>query len=351
MKDIVSRLSGGSKVLFVQSSVRWDFLWQRHHSLAAAAAKDGWLVVFMEPGPRSLLQIIRYLKRRGPGNTSTLKNPVPDGVIVLKWRPFRSRWRLMRVARASAEVALIGYLPTLPLLMRTRRADWAIYDRVLAWDAVPKNWYPPLGWRAVEAAINRLSRARRVSVVTDSQSFAREWHRRGGFVRLILPAVDEAFARYRWQPAPMDGPIGYFGTVRSGEIDIDHLCVLARKRDLVVRGEVPPHLAAQLAQCGARILPPLPPDALVSEVDKWAAIVLPYLRGPRTDTLVPAKLWNAVATNRPVYVSGLDLPDELRRFALDDVAGSDSALRCDEPLALAGWADRWAQIRDLGRKL
>ena len=47
--------------LFIFSGVRWNFTWQRHHSLARAASEAGYDVTFVLPTPRSVRQIMAHV--------------------------------------------------------------------------------------------------------------------------------------------------------------------------------------------------------------------------------------------------------------------------------------------------
>jgi hypothetical protein len=341
------------RVAVIQSSVRWNFLWQRHQSLASAAADQGWEVYFIEPHPRRFIQLLRagtrQLARRlrlVPGSVQA-KNPIPTGVTVIPWRPWVSATRAVdRLCQKEpdTEVTLVLYLPSrLALnLVRVLGPSAVIYDRVLDWANVPPSWYPPRRWTEIEAELFSLAKLGALRVTSDSPAMIEDLARNGLQARLILPAVDHSFASHEWRQPPPDGPWGYFGTIREEEIDTDYLVEVATNHGLCVVGDVPTQVADRLRAAGARIHAPMTPDDLVRVIDDWSVVLLPYRPSPRSRTLVPAKTWNAIATRRPVVVRNLDLPHEVSRLMNRSPHGLHLTL---QPTALLPeWNDQWGQL-------
>ena len=344
------------RALVVLSSVKWDFAWQRHHSLARAAAAAGARVVFVEPHPRSARQVLVRLARRRRGDAAPVQ-PVPAGVRVLRWTPLDlvpgvtlRRIRRALPARGEGELLVLQYVPSRRCLALARRLrpDRFVYDRVLDWARVPAGWFPPRGWRAVEAALE--SRAR---LATDSPVMHREWAARGSAALLVLPAADDEFVRHAWREPPPDGPVGYFGTVQRGIIDLEQVAELARSREVEIVGDVDEESRAALLAAGARLRPAVPLAELPPIIERWSAILLPYRVGDRQETLVPAKIWNALATGRPVLTSGLALPDGIARHTVRlDAPGAPpaaEAVRAAQPVpldpaAVPSWADAWRRL-------
>lgn len=339
----------GPGVLFIQSSIRWDFLWQRHQALAAAAAADGWKVVFAEPHPRGIRHVVSAFVRKLSGGFDRIQsNPVPENVFVVPWRPgYRTAVKLVNtlILKESPDLWVLAYLPSnsLPRLLKKLRPLEVIYDRVLDWGSVPRTWYPPKHWRKVEQEVFGLAQRNRVSILTDSPSVCGEFNEAGIPTELVLPAVDAAFLDHPWSEAPPNAPWGYFGAVRESEIDVAFLCQAARDHGLEVIGDVSPQIASKLRAAGACVKGPMAPSELVHHIDDWSVILLPYLNSKRSESLVPAKLWNALSTGRPVLAQNLRLPEEV----VDLVYGGESDLQeaRHSPPELANWSTRWSKIK------
>lgn len=259
----------------------------------------------------------------------------------------RPWWHIYLVARRIPQPSfVIVYLPSmgnLRLLRRLKATNGVIYDAVLDWGNVPPDWFPPRRWRDAEREILALPP---VSVAwTDSAVLAERLPKGDAPPVVLLPVADEEFVGFPWGDYERPGApkCGYFGTVRASEIDVDYLCELSARWKVEIVGVVEPGAHAKLADAGAAILPAVPIEELLNLVAGWTDIVLPYREGPRTQTLVPAKIANALATGLPVHVRGLVLPPPFRdstvalpRDANDFVAGTE--VRCP-PAHSPSWSD------------
>ena len=337
-----------SERLLLISSVRWGYLWQRHQALAAAAAADGWAVDFLEPHPRRAAQILRYLldRLRGRFAASHAVAP-PPGVSVLG----QSAW----LRPGDRYDAVLCYVPDRASARRIRRsgADWTVYDAVLDWAAVPRSWYPPIGWRSAERRLARLASA----VTTDSAGMQAVLRARGIPAEVVHPAADDAFLTSR-AITPRPRTAVYFGALRA-EVDTRVLVALvAAGIEVTAIGTVDdPALGRELEEAGVRLEPPQSVDALAASVASFQFVLLPY-RGERSATLVPAKLWNCLASGRWVIASGLALtveapnlvavpgdPQQAVRAVLDRLDAEDPS----GPERPPTWSERWERIRSLPR--
>ncbi|WP_427870476.1 hypothetical protein [Leucobacter luti] len=358
--------SPSPNLLVMLSSVKWNFAWQRHHSLARAAAEAGMRVVFVEPHPRSWRQAIgaarRALARLAPvrqhpgAAPARPRQAVPSGVAVLRWTPLDALpgYTAGRIrARAGATDApplVIQYVPSRSALSLARRLRPAahLYDRVLDWASVPRSWHPPRDWEDVERQL--LSEAR---LMTDSAEMQEQWQAHGRGSLLLPPAADEEFVEHPWSAPPPDGPVGYFGTVQHDIVDVQLLCESARHGPVEVVGSVDDDAAAALRAAGVRVRPQVPLAELPAIIDRWSAILLPYRVGARRETLVPAKVWNAIATRRPVFTSGLSLPAELtaRTISFETITNGERPVlsgarsRARTAGGIPTWTAAWAAVR------
>lgn len=339
--------------LLIVSSIRWGFLWQRHQALATAAAADGWQVDFLQPRPRNLRQIASYPLRRARGTRLEQDHGQPPaGVRVLGLRHWASRL-------PDYDLALV-YLPDrlTEFLVGRTRIRTVLYDAVLDWATVPRDWYPPVGWRGSEL---RLARRPDAGVITDSPGMARLLAERGMASRVVAPAADPAFVAAGRETADRDAParrpaVLYLGSVRQ-EVDVPALTALAGAGIPVeVIGPIEdPSLRRELEVGGVRLLGPRPHAEAARSAAGYQVLVLPY-RGERRSTLAPAKYWNCVATGSWVVTHGLsDLPPAANVLSSD---GSPSGLLHCVRSALATppptpdvptWGSRWQEILSVAR--
>ena len=353
-----------SPALVILSSVKWDFAWQRHHSIARAAAIAGTPVVFVEPHPRALKQVLSHVLRLLPGRNARSgsapppRQHIPDGVTVLRWspadllRPIHVR-RVRKALQEAPGSLVLQYVPSHRFLALARMLDPVVhvYDRVLDWRRVPPNWYPPRGWQTVEAQLEK-----EAALITDAVAMQREWSNRGYRSLVITPAADDEFVQYTWSAAPAKGPIGYFGTVQEHIVDLPLLCRVAETHPVEVIGDVDAVSRAQLEAAGATVRPPVSVGELPPYIDKWSAILLPYRVGERRDSLVPAKIWNALASGRPVLTSGLTLPTDIAKHTVPVTGenGHDShasplaesllLATTSAPMKVPSWSDAWHDL-------
>ena len=168
----------------ILSSVRWDFMWQRHHAIAATVAASGRDVTFVEPHPRGIGHIsswvVARLRRHGSkASESTVKHAVPAGVSVVSWTPkmhlvdFCSSHTRRRTELASSGM-VIAYLPsqTSRKHIERIRPETLVYDCVLDWQNAPAGFYPPAGFREFEQWITELSKQSRAAIISDSVTLA-----------------------------------------------------------------------------------------------------------------------------------------------------------------------------------
>ncbi|WP_022873875.1 hypothetical protein [Nesterenkonia alba] len=199
----------------------------------------------------------------------------------------------------------------------------------------------------MEASFEQEAREDRVLLVTENDQVAADWCKADlKYLQVTHPADDE-FVEHRWTRGSDQGTLGYFGTVRKEEIDIEKMVRLAQVHRLEIVGPVDDSAVEPLLRAGATLHDLQPLDELVKIMDTWDAIVLPYREGPRTETLVPAKIWNALATGKPVYYTGLALPASVTDMLkpLDELlegAKPECELSADRPIPTAD--DAWHHI-------
>jgi len=368
----------GPATLFI-ANIAWDFVWQRHQTLASRFARDGPVVFCEVPGIRRvgwrdaprLLARLRVLRRGGgedPGE------PPPAGVRLA--RPFvlpatnalacafnaRSLARfLARDPGLRAGVDLVvNYSPARTALQLLDRVPHRrlLYDCTDDWLAVrgipaflPGDERALLGRADLTTVPSRALEARK-------RPFARRLAR---VPHGVLPDRFEVGPR----APPPDGRLTllYYGHLHAQHLDGAAVDALARARPgwrLVLAGPVrtprrfPPNVA----------LPGQVPHGRLRDLVAAAdALLLPYAMNDYTAAVLPAKIYECLATGRPIVAS--PLPELAADFAAHLVfaaepgawpAAVEAALRADSAAARAArialarantWESRYEQIRAL----
>ena len=353
------------RLIVVLASIRWGYLWQRHQSLAdAAAASDP--VLFVESQPRRLRQLVSYPLRALRRQRTPLPAVAPRAGIRLV-RP--SVWALLtpgpwarlmqsRIRRAASgrPVYVILYVPTAAYVrLATRLADDGgviSYDAVVDWANAPASWYPPVRARSRERTFPSDWR-----VVSDSPSLANELALLlARPVAVVPPAADRPFASHPW-PAMVDrrACLGWFGAIRR-ETDVGLLCAASRSglRVHAVGTIEDAELGQRLRDAGVATHPPVAISDLPKTIEHWRVALLAYV-GPRAGSITPAKLYNALTGFR-VAVRGIAVPQEIEGRVVFLPADNTAAVallsrlvsddgRAEPPVAVdSDWRQRLAEI-------
>lgn len=342
---------GGRKDLVILSSVRWNFTWQRHQAVARAAAQSGYAVTFVEPMPRSIIHLARGLARRLRRDPNALHRvqPLPSGVEVVPFAPldlFPGRRRNRIVAAVHARPVVLAYVPSVGTarLARKLRPRKFIYDNVIDWSAAPKSWSVPRNWEQVEAEFEMLAAETGGALVSDSANLLERSRSRGVRRGVVEPAADDEFVELPRRLGKIQAA-GYFGSVRYEEVDVERMVQIVKSGIAVeVIGPVDSESARVLERGGVVIRGSLPISELLDSVRDWDAIILPYRITERTRTLVPAKIWNCIATGRPVFSAGLRLPEGIAKYVrdLDQLAMAET--EDHKPVVIPRWSDRLVEI-------
>jgi O-antigen/teichoic acid export membrane protein len=321
LRSAVQPAAGGERnVLVVLSSIRWGYLWQRHQSLAMAAAETA-SVVFVESQPRRLRQLLtaplHVLRQGGGADVSTppppeirLVPPSPLAVIAPRtWARRQARLMLAEAGGRSIDVLLYAPSPAYLELARLLSAEGArvTYDAVIDWVLAPARFHPPRDVHRAEASLPASWR-----IVSDNPHVARDLETRlGRTIDVVPPAADEAFLAHVWPPAEARQPVvGWFGSIHA-EVDVDLLCAASRAgvRVETVGPVEDADAAQQLLDAGVVMRPGVPIGALPATIEHWQVAILAY-RGPRAATITPAKLLNALVGFQ-VAVRGIAVPEPL----------------------------------------
>lgn len=309
----------------ILASIDWSAAWQRHQAWAAAFAAQGAEVFFVEnTGFRDLRaadlgRVAARLSRltRGRHRSSV---PPPKRVHVVApfvLPPTRPAFRVInavymlpmlvrRLRRRGLKsgAILFAYLPTATTLRLVDLLEPAqvVYDCVDNFAGHPT---PPPDLRETEDALLELSD----TVLTTASTLYDDKARRHGDVHLLHHGTDPAFLG---RPRPK-GPVRtlcYFGTIWSA-LDYEAIARLAEAGLRVTLAgpvkEPPPPLPR-----GVRFAPALAHGRLPAFLEHFDALLLPYRNSDYNRGVVPAKLYECLATGKPVIAAALPALERFR---------------------------------------
>ncbi|HEX5850270.1 MAG TPA: glycosyltransferase [Rubrobacter sp.] len=316
----------------VLAGIRWNFLWQRHQTLATLFARSGYPTVFVEttglafpkPGKETLRNVFSRIpgsSRRGgkpPGqNNPTVYAPLtaPPTPKPLRWA--NQRFLVPRVLRDLRKIVgprplVIAYPPTRTTLDLISGLDpgLVLYDCSDDYEHFP----------GVPRDIARTERELllRADLVSCTSPHLLEQARR---IRpdafLSGPAVDyERFAVLQDQPPAREiETVCFFGDATRERIDFEAL-------QTIVRAGFRLRLVGGLDRVGRGLLETpgvdyrgeVPHEALPGALAGVDAFVLPYRTNALTRAVSPAKTYECLAAGRPVVAAPLPALGELRQY-------------------------------------
>jgi hypothetical protein len=356
----------------VLAGVRWDFLWQRHQTVATLFARAGYPTAFVEttglanPRPSALGKVGARVRRAGAGRVGD-GWPLVYAPLVLPptlgvFRAANRRFFVPRVARDLEEAVgrrpvVVAYPPTRTTLdlISALEPRLVLYDRADDYEQFPR---VPKDIAATEREL--LARADLVSCT--SGPLLEGTRRLRPDASLRGPAVDyNRFAVLR-EPPPALPPrtVCFFGDAGLGRVDFDVFRAIAGAGfRLRLVGRLDPagrRLAGEAnVEYRGEVAHGRLPEALAG-VD---AFVLPYRINGLTRGISPAKTYECLATGRPVVASPLPALKDLSEHVylaggpedfvgtLRNLAGTESDERVGARVRLASensWPVRLREI-------
>jgi glycosyltransferase involved in cell wall biosynthesis len=314
----------------ILAGVRWDFLWQRHHSLATLFARAGYPTVFVETtgmaNPRPTLATLRKVAARimRAGGKPRLAEEglavyappaVPPTYTVFRW--LNRRFLAPRMVRNLAEIAgpdpiVIAYPPTRTTLdlisgLRPRLVLYDCSDDYASFPGAPGDM--------IDTERELLGRADLVSCTSTYLLEKVRPARPDAF--LSGPAVDyERFAQL--QAARSDGgthTVCFFGHVSGERIDLSALRAVAEAGfEVRIVGGLGRIERGFLQLPGVDYRGEVPHAELAAALAGVDAFVLPYRINGLTLGISPAKTYECLATGRPVVAAPLPALEELAGY-------------------------------------
>jgi glycosyltransferase involved in cell wall biosynthesis len=315
----------------ILSGVRWDFLWQRHQTLATLFADAGYPTVFVEttglanprPTRNTLRRVFGRIRRSGrpeekqpAGRDLTVYAPLSAPPTFGAFRWSNAKLLIPRVLSDLRELAgphpvVVAYPPTRTTLGLISGLD----PRLVLYDCSDDyEHFPGAPEDIVETEHELLLRADLVSCT--SARLLEKVRRVRPDAFLSGPAVDyERFASLQdHEPLREVSTVCFFGRVSLERIDLDALRTIAEAGfELRIIGDLG-NLEKDLFETpGLDYRGEVSHAGLPSALGGVDAFVLPYRLNALTRSISPAKTYECLATGKPTVAAPLP--------AMQDLAG------------------------------
>ena len=308
------------------SGIRWEFLWQRHQTIATHFARAGYPTVFVETTGLSNIRVNRKTPRKvaarlshsgggrpaeEPGLTVYAPLVAPPTHGAFRW--INRKVLVPRVARDLKKLSgpnpvVVAYPPTRTTLdlisvLEPRLLFYDCSENYEAFPGVPRD--------IVITERELLRRADLVSCTSPPLLEKVKPLRPDAF--LNGPGVDyERFSVLQEDRSGEIRTVGFFGHLDDGRLDFDALRAIAgagfRVRLVGGLGHVP---CGFLETPGVDHLGEVPHAKLPEALAGVDAFVLPYKVNGLTRSISPAKTYECLATGKPVVAAPLPALIEL----------------------------------------
>jgi glycosyltransferase involved in cell wall biosynthesis len=366
-------------VTLVIANIEWNFVWQRHLTLASLFARDSDVVFCEIPGIRRVgwrdgsRLIVRAWRLLRGHRIATSGEPVPARLRIIRpWvLPATNRFfcalnarLLVRFLRHEPELRhgvrlVMNYSPTRTAL---QLIDLVPHQRLI-YDCT-NDWLSVRGVPSSLAADEQRLLARAdLTLVSGEELYARKSDLAR---RLAIVPEGVLLERFTGIPLPpLEGPVTllYYGHIHRQHLDLEMLDKLARLKPnwrLILVGPVktPHRFPANVELRGQ-----LPHASLRTAIEPAHVLLLPYALNEYTRCVFPAKTYECLATGRPVVATPLpalvkSVGDHLR-FAqgAEEVAAAAETALAEDTAELASarvavarandWESRYRQILTL----
>lgn len=300
----------------ILSSIDWDTAWQRHQAFAAAFAARGDEVFFVEntgfrdPRLRDLPRLLRRVRNILTPSAISGSHRIPPGLGVFSPSVLPPSWRRLnrsvfiprllkelRIAglREGSDCVVYAPTPTLVELVRQLRPGAVLFDCASNFRGHPD---APMGLAETERELLSLCGA----VVCDSEFLFQQKKAEHPHVTKIHHGVPADFFALqpplrRWNDAC------YYGTWSS---DLDGRvpdALAAAGFAVTIRGFT--RSDAPLTSPAVRRFPPVGRENLPKQLESHEVFILPYRITPFLMGVIPAKIYECLATGRPVIAAPL----------------------------------------------
>ncbi|MFT3830058.1 MAG: glycosyltransferase [Opitutaceae bacterium] len=297
------------------SNIPWDFVWQRHQTLASLFAREHEVAFLELPGVRRIgWRDLGRVARRGLALLRrTRAGTTTDGVQVLRpWvLPATNRlfcgWNRRVLLRTLGDwregvETLVNYSPTPTALATAQivRHRRAVYDCTDNWSAVPG--VPESALRAEAEWLRRAD----LTVVPSRALETRHGNRARRLERLPHGALVDRFlpaAATRPEVEPIT--LLYYGHIHRQHLAFEAIAEIARLRPHWRILLVGPVKTPGLFPMNVELVGQQPHVALAGWVARAHVLLLPYVLNAYTECVLPAKTYECLATGRPIVAAPL----------------------------------------------
>jgi len=320
------------KDVVVLASLKWNFLWQRHQIFATSFCQVSHRVVFIEvlayknPGirdvPRIMERLVRFAFKKGRRKAARKDSRLPENLTVISPLVLPSTFPIYRkinnkilvpllakliFSRGLRNPIVLNYLPHQAALdlIQELRPSLLIYDCVTNFPQFPG---VPKDSAVIEKKIIQTADL----VFTDSPFLDRKVKQIRADVQRIMPGVDFDHFQQADSGRLQNGirTLGYFGGINEVRIDFGLLKEIASggpwEIHMIgpVRSRVPrlPENIIFRGEVSYRELP-----GYLRGMD---CLILPYKLTEFTKGIIPAKLFECLATGKPLIATPLPSFDE-----------------------------------------
>jgi len=352
------------KELIILSSIDWDFLWQRHQTIASFFLKNGWKVIYVDgtgirnPRFEEFPRII-FKKYLGLGK---YKNPIPKSLVRLKfpflpptYRIFRELNRKIFIPKLIQKIketeirrpVIIAYLPTQTTIDIINKLDYSllIYDCVVNFKGmkdVPSD---------IEETENELVQKSDLIIADSNFLYKKMLKLSKNKVFQILPGVDyELFSRAGREPIKAVKNICFFGAIDE-RIDLDLIfsaAKIAKSCNFIFIGPV----KTQLPPFPSNVIfhPPVRREKLTEKLSICDCLLLTYKKNELTKGIIPAKFFEALATGKPIIVSGIE--DNIANFkdVLYTVSSTEEFIKILELIPELETEEKYIKRKNIARE-
>jgi glycosyltransferase involved in cell wall biosynthesis len=319
----------------------YHFTWQSSHSLCEQFARRGWRVIFVDPLPKRLPRLGEWARvwgrlRGDSVRAGLMRQREFDGLHIVLPRSLPDRGALFRWINRRVLLPRLAHrlrrdCPTLPLVivaLPTRAAldlldllqpDKIMYKCVLNFTKDP---LMPLNAAKTEREVVRRADLIQVDQGLDNRERIASYQPTCPVIPGGATVKYDLFAPAR-TPRPISGaPICcYFGDVRAN-VDLALLRKVSERFPLHIIGTKLETL--RNFPTTTRLIPAVPHGQLPALLAQVDILLLPYRRDdPYNRGVFPAKIYECLATGKPVIASGLESLHHLR--SVIDLADDDDA--------------------------
>ncbi len=305
--------------VIIIAMIHWHFTWQSQHNMASGLVKSGYRVIFVEPLPKRWPRISEFGRVWGrlTGNSKAAgfcEQALVPGVELVSPRLLPDAGPLTRpinrrlfvpglAARLRQDVQLplivINYLPTAAslALMYDLRPDATIYHCVNDWANDP---FTP-------AAATEAELAAAVDMVwADSPvNFARTSQLRPDTIHLPHGVNVDLFAGARREPPapPPARPLCAFFGALGISADVELLRAVSHRYPLRLIGPIRASLEGFAVE--TEIVGAVPHERVPELLRDVDVLLLPYAHSEHNKGIMPAKMFECLATGKPTVACGL----------------------------------------------